>query len=171
MVLVPFTAGFLQRRECLDLYSYVMCIIVTTCLPFIQAQVPLLIVYGRRPPPARSVGIQYGGTSAPGVPLVGMGDRTVWDLSRRRPRSTREHIMTSRAILRALAGWARFYLKGIWEYNVFYVVKSLYLIYSFPRNKQVLGCIIVTSHHLLFLRAVHGDPRAVLVVQYSEILY
>ena len=78
------------------------------------------------------MGIQYGGTSAPGVPLVGMGDETVWDLGRQHlPRSTHKYVMISRYhvhILRALAGWARFYLEGIWVYNVFYVVESLYLI-------------------------------------------
>ena len=60
------------------------------------------------------MGIQYGGTSVPGVPLVGMGDGTVWNLARRRPWSTHEHIMISRDSIywRALAGWARFYFEG-----------------------------------------------------------
>jgi hypothetical protein len=89
-------------------------------MAFIQAQVPLLIVYGRRPPPARPVGIQYGGTSPPCAPLVGMGDGTVWDLARRDPTGTHEYIMISRAyITRALAGWARFHLKGLYGSAIF----------------------------------------------------
>ena len=56
-----------------------------------QAQVSLLAFYGRGYRPARRVGVQYRGAPATGVPLVSMGNGTLWDLAR--------HLVWSRTVM------------------------------------------------------------------------